>query len=58
MTKQELITSITHSLLDENLLNQADFYDVVALVKEVEKVLTGKLHDYTIITTNGIIPEK
>ena len=55
MTKQELITSITISLLDENLLNKHDMYDIVALVNEVEKVIADKLKDYTIITTTGII---
>jgi hypothetical protein len=55
MTKKELITSITHDLLEENLLNKHDLYDIESLIEDVERVIADNLKDFTIITTSGIV---
>lgn len=57
MRKQEVVTQIFTELLEENLLNEADSYDVSALKKEVESIIGRQLEDYTFVYRAGILEE-
>lgn len=52
MTKQEIYTKV---LLDEELLNDADAYDITNLQIDVERVVSRVLEDYTLVYTAGIV---
>ncbi|MDD3138896.1 MAG: hypothetical protein PHX08_07990 [Lachnospiraceae bacterium] len=57
MTKQEVCTKVFKALLDEELLNEADAYDITNLQIDVERVIGRVLEDYTLAYTTGIISE-
>ena len=57
MTKQEVCTKVFMALLDEELLNEADAYDITNLQIDVECVISRVLEDYTLVYTTGIINE-
>ena len=57
MTKQEVCTKVFKALLDEELLNEADAYDITNLQIDVECVISRVLEDYTLVYTTGIISE-
>ena len=57
MTKQEVCTKVFKALLDEELLNEADAYDITNLQIDVERVIRRVLKDYTLVYTTGIISE-
>lgn len=57
MTKQEVYTKVFKALLDEELLNEADTYDMTNLQIDVERVVSRILADYTLVYTAGIINE-
>lgn len=57
MRKQEVVTQIFTELLEENLLNEADSYDVTTLKKEVEGIISRKLEDYVFVYRAGILEE-
>ncbi|SHJ72177.1 hypothetical protein [Hespellia stercorisuis] len=57
MTKQEVCTKVFKALLDEELLNEADAYDIANLQIDVERVISRVLEDYTLVYTTGIISE-
>ncbi|HKM22179.1 MAG TPA: hypothetical protein VJZ01_09075 [Lachnospiraceae bacterium] len=57
MTKQEVCTKVFKALLDEELLNEADAYDITNLQIDVECVISRVLEDYTLVYTTGIINE-
>lgn len=57
MTKQEVYTKVFKALLDEELLNEADAYDITNLQIDVERVVSRVLEDYTLVYTAGIISE-
>lgn len=57
MTKQEVYTKVFKALLDEELLNEADAYDMTNLQIDVERVVGRILEDYTLVYTAGIINE-
>lgn len=57
MTKQEVYTKVFKALLDEELLNEADAYDMTNLQIDVERVVSRVLADYTLVYTAGIINE-
>lgn len=57
MTKQEVCTKVFKALLDEELLNEADAYDITNLQIDVECVISRVLEDYTLVCTTGIISE-
>lgn len=57
MTKQEVNTKIFKVLLDEELLNEADAYDITNLQIDVVRVISRVLEDYTLVYTTGIVSE-
>lgn len=57
MRKQEVVTQIFTELLEENLLNEADSYDVTTLKKEVESIINRKLEEYVFVYRAGILEE-
>lgn len=57
MKKQELYIKVFKALLDEELLNEADAYDITNLQIDVERVVSKVLEDYTLVYTAGIISE-
>lgn len=57
MRKQKVVTQIFTELLEENLLNEVDSYDVSALKKEVESIISRQLEDYTFVYRAGILEE-
>lgn len=57
MKKQEVYTKVFKALLDEELLNEADAYDITNLQIDVERVVSRVLEDYTLVYTTGIISE-
>ena len=57
MTKQEFITKMVQSLLSEELLNVADASNVEALTTDVTAIISRQLEDFTLMYSNGILPE-
>ncbi|MBR1743314.1 MAG: hypothetical protein IJ733_15870 [Lachnospiraceae bacterium] len=57
MTKKELCRQISDDLLQEDLLNEADVYDIVMLRREVEDLLSRHLEEYTLVWKGGIVAE-
>lgn len=57
MRKQKVVTQIFTELLEENLLNEVDSYDVSALKKEAESIISRELEDYTFVYRAGILEE-
>lgn len=57
MTKQEVNTKIFKVLLDEELLNETDAYDITNLQIDVVRVISRVLEDYTLVYTTGIVSE-
>jgi hypothetical protein len=57
MKKQELFTQIFEELLQEELLNEADAYDIPSLQKEVELIISRTLEDFALVYQTGIISE-
>lgn len=57
MKKQELFTQIFEELLHEELLNEADAYDIPSLQKEVECIISRNLEDFALVYRTGIISE-
>lgn len=57
MIKQEVYTKVFKALLEEELLNEADAYDITNLQIDVERVVSRVLEDYTLDYTAGIISE-
>ncbi len=57
MKKQEVYTQVFKALLDKELLNEADAYDITNLQIGVERVVSRVLEDYTLVYTAGIIRE-
>lgn len=57
MTKQELITKMVQSMLSEELLNVADASNVEALKTDVTAIISRQLEDFTLMYSNGILPE-
>lgn len=57
MTKQEFITKMLQSLLSEELLNVADASNVEALTTDVTAIISRQLEDFTLMYSNGILPE-
>lgn len=57
MKKQELYTQIFKELLQEELLNEADAYDIPSLQKDVERIISRNLEDFTLVYQTGIISE-
>ena len=57
MKKQELMTQIFEELLQEELLNEADAYDVPSLQKVVERIISRNLEDFALVYQTGIISE-
>ena len=57
MTKQELITEMVQNLLLTELLNVADASNVEALTTDVTAIISRQLEDFTLIYSNGILPE-
>lgn len=57
MTKQEVYTKIFKALLENELLNEVDAYDLTNLQIDVERIIGGVLEDYTLVYTTGIVSE-
>ena len=57
MTKKELCRQISDDLLQEDLLNEADAFDIVMLQREVEDLLSRHLEEYTLVWKGGIVAE-
>lgn len=57
MKKKELFTQIFEELLQEELLNEADAYDIPSLRKEVERIISRNLEDFALVYQTGIISE-
>ncbi|MDD3138399.1 MAG: hypothetical protein PHX08_05440 [Lachnospiraceae bacterium] len=57
MRKQELYTQIFKELLQEELLNEADAYDIPSLQKDVERIISRHLEDFALVYQTGIISE-
>ena len=57
MTKQELITEMVQNLLLTELLNVADASNVEALTTDVTAIISRQLEDFTLMYSNGILPE-
>lgn len=57
MIKQELYTKIFKELWNEELLNEANAYDIATLQMEVEDVIGKVLEDYALVYKVGIISE-
>ena len=57
MKKQELFTQIFEELLQEELLNEADAYDIHSLQEEVERIISRNLEDFALVYQTGIISE-
>lgn len=57
MKKQELFTQIFEELLHEELLNEADAYDIPSLQKDVERIISRCLEDFVLVYQAEIISE-
>ena len=57
MTKNDLCRQIFEDLLNRELLNEADAFDIASLQQEVERLINGHLQDYAIVCKAGIMSE-
>ncbi len=57
MTKKELCRKIFEDLLNRELLNEIDAFDITSLQLEVESLISSHLEDYAIIFKEGIMSE-
>lgn len=57
MTKKELCRQISDDLLQKDLLNEVDAFDIVVLRREVEDLLSKHLEEYTLVWKGGIVAE-
>ena len=55
MTKQELCERIFKDMLDEEILNEADGYEISFLQREVETIVKKHLEDYALVYKVAII---
>ena len=55
MTKEELIRRIAEDLLQEDMLNQADYPNVETLLDDVCRSISANLSDYTLIVSSFIL---
>ena len=55
MTKKELCRQIFEDMLNEELLNKADAFDILSLQKEVERLIGRHLEDYVLVCKVGIM---
>ena len=55
MTKKELCRQIFEDMLNEELLNKADAFDILSLQKEVEGLIGRHLEDYVLVCKVGIM---
>ncbi len=57
MIKQEVYTKIFKALLENELLNEVDAYDLTNLQIDVEGVIGRIMEDYVLVYKAGIISE-
>lgn len=57
MTKKILCRQIAEDLLNEELLNKANFSDSLLLQQEVEQLLCRHLEDFALIYKAGMIDD-
>ena len=57
MTKQELCRQIFNDMLDHELLNEADAYDISSLQHEAEQIIIRHLEDYVLVCRAGILKD-
>lgn len=57
MTKKILCRQIVEDLLNEELLNKADFSDSLLLQQEVEQLLCRHLEDFVLMYKTGMIDD-
>ncbi len=55
MTKQELCERIFEDMLDEEILNEAEGYEISFLQREVETIVKKHLEDYVLVYKVAII---
>ena len=55
MTKKELCRQIFEDMLNEELLNKSDAFDILSLQKEVEGFIGRHLEDYVLVCKVGIM---
>ena len=55
MTKQELCERIFEDMLNEEILNEADGYEILFLKSEIEKIIKKHLEDYVLVYKVAII---
>ena len=49
MTKQELCERIFEDMLNEEILNEADGYEILFLKSEIEKIIKKHLEDFALV---------
>lgn len=55
MTKKELCRQIVEDMLNEELLNEVDAFDILLLQQEVEELISRHLEDYVLVCKVGIM---
>ncbi len=57
MTKKDLCRQIFEDLLNRELLNESDAFNIALLQQEVERLISGHLQDPAIVCKAGIMSE-
>ena len=57
MTKQKLCERIFEDMLDEEILNEADGYEILFLKSEIEKIIKKHLEDFALVYKVAILDD-
>ena len=57
MTKKEICTRICEELLEQELLNEKDAFDIKSLMQDVTAIIDKHLEDYVLVCKTNIISE-
>lgn len=55
MTKKEICTRICEELLEQELLNEKDAFDIKSLMQDVTAIIDKHLEDYVLVCKTNII---
>jgi len=57
MTKQDIVNRIVNDLMDNDLINKADYNDLESLRQDVINVINNNINDITFIYTSSILDQ-
>lgn len=57
MTKQDIVNRIVNDLIDNDLINKADYNDLEALRQDVINVINNNINDITFVYTSSILDQ-